>query len=176
MSMIGYILRISDGQPRALKKSRDAKLLQAVLDNSRGLESARHPGTAELGEIPAALDLQYYWHMLHYLLCGEAYQGKEPFDTLLAGDEFGPELSHGKARYVTARETADFSEFLSRADFESLFLRVDLDRMIELRVYPINNGNKAEKWSDALKPHFMALRAYIAEAARTGSGYIFWIE
>jgi hypothetical protein len=175
MSMVGYILRVTPEQARQLNAQ--PKIIPDILSKSAGHDDSTGNTPSKFGKIAAALDLQQSWHVLHYLLCGEAYQGEAPADTLLSGDEIGPDMGYGPARYVTPDETLAFSEFLLPLDYDTLTSKIDLNRMRSLHVYLVSKTSEQDRafLIEYVRPHFISLKDYIARAAADGGGYFFWI-
>jgi hypothetical protein len=65
------------------------------------------------GEPPNYIDLDKAWHGIHYLLTGLAEGGPEPQSlAVFGGEEFGPEVGYGPARFLTADQVRHVAETL----------------------------------------------------------------
>ncbi len=55
-------------------------------------------------EPPNYIDLDKAWHGVHYLLTGQADGGELPHSlAVTGGEEFGPEVGYGPARFLIPR-------------------------------------------------------------------------
>lgn len=105
MSMIGNYLRVSED------------------DLSRLLA---HPETVmdviyrEDGPEDATLDIDKSWHVIHFLLNGETWEGQWPwFGAVLGGTEISDEdVGYGPARYLTPSQVQEVAGALQTIDSE----------------------------------------------------------
>lgn len=101
MGMIGCFTSLS---PDALQRLRNEPDL---------IEDYLYPDDGD-SEPPNYIDLDKAWHGVHYLLTGQAYGGQEPESlAVVGGEEFGPEMGIGPARFLTVEQVARVASALS---------------------------------------------------------------
>jgi hypothetical protein len=124
------------------------------------------------------LDLGKSWHILHFVLTGQAWTGTMPAATLLAGGrEIGRDLGYGPARASSPAETAAFARFLEALDVARLSSRLDMRKMARLGIYCVDSvdpgtlaGLRAE-----LSRNFPRLTDFVGGAARSDDGMLMWM-
>src|SRR4051812_26483349 len=77
-------------------------------------------------EPPNYIDLDKAWHGIHYLLTGQADGGEVPHSlAVTGGEEFGPEVGYGPARFLTPSQVQSVAEALANLSAESLASKFD---------------------------------------------------
>jgi hypothetical protein len=137
---------------------------------------------ARLGSFEPPLDLEKWWHILHYVLTGEIGPAGGGSDLLLTGQELGEDMGYGPARLHGPAETKDFSRFLERQDLANLQARIDLgetSRLYPGRLYPAMRGPADAEYLDMLRNnvgrHFVRLQDYVRKMADRGNGLLIWV-
>jgi hypothetical protein len=175
MSMIGNVLRLSPEQAAQLQA--DPDLIEAVLEACSGFGDS--DDAAELGDLAPQLDLQKNWHVLHYLLTGEAWGGSAPQNFLLSGTEIGDDVTgYGPARLHSAAMTQSVSKYFETLDFAALLAGLDFGKMKAKDIYAVDEASDAEKavWVTELTENLQELREYLSLAAAKGELLLIWLD
>jgi len=147
------------------------------------------PPGAEHGALRPNVDLDKAWEPLHFLLTGTALEGEEPACYLARGgeelveqldDERGDdETVYSSIRVLTPEQVTAFDRHLSSLTIDELRRRFDVDRMVELRIYPKRRSTKAPtddaRTLDHLIEAFEDLRTFVRETAASGAGAIAYL-
>lgn len=163
MSMIGNYLRVSPEQLARLR--RDPSLITSILYPEGDEE---HPDGTHL-------DIDKAWHAIQFLLTGEPWGGEPPLHNAVTGGfELGDEdVGYGPARTLTFAEVRAVSVALASISGEQLWSRFDADAFATAEIYP-------EGWSsegkDYILGHYEALRVFFADAAKSGSAMILYLN
>ena len=124
------------------------------------------------------IDLDKAWHGLHYLLTGEADGGQLPLGlTVIGGEEFGPDVGYGPARFLSAHQVAQVAKALESITVESLSAKFDPQDMEEKQIYPdviwVRDGSDA---LDYLLENYQQLEVFYRDAAARGDAVIQWLS
>lgn len=133
-----------------------------------------HP---ETGAPAHQLDLGEYWHGLHYLLTGTADGGEAPLrDALLGGEEFGPRVGFGPARFLLPRRVARMAAALQALTPATLSMRFDPVDMAAKEIYPDDLWEREGAAAlEQLLKRFAALQAFYRAAAERGDAVLLWL-
>ena len=129
------------------------------------------------GEADGSIDVDKAWQGLHYLLTGTADQGEGAKSlAIFGGEEFGPEIGLGPARFLTpaqVREVAAALASFSEAELRKNFNPQDMQAQ---EVYPdsiwVRDGEDALNY---LLENFWPLAQFYAEAAERGDAVLQWL-
>ncbi|MEJ8303827.1 YfbM family protein [Saccharibacillus sacchari] len=159
MGMIGYLKRIP------------VELLNALLEGTASVEDFLH--SDEAGE---ALDLDKAWHGIHYLLCGDAWEGEGPlFDVLMGGQPINDsEDEEVVVRYLQPEQVQAVAQALKEIGDQELAEGFSPDEMNEAGVYPAPDWNDGGEL-DYLLGYYGPLKTYYAEAADKGEGMLIYV-
>lgn len=159
MGMIGYLKRIPE------------ELLTALLEGSATVDEQVHGD--EAGE---ALDLDKAWHGIHYLLCGDAWEGEGPlFDALMGGKPVNEsEEEDIIVRYLKPDEVREVARALEAIGDKELAEGFAPDEMNEAGVYPAPDWTE-EGELDYLLGYYGPMKAYYAQAAQNGEGMLIYV-
>ncbi len=140
------------------------------------IEEYLYPDDGE-SEPPNYIDLDKSWHGIHYLLTGSADGGAEPlFSVVIGGEEFGPDVGYGPARFLTAEQVRSVAAALSGTSSEALSQRFNPKDMEDKQIYPdviwVRDGQAA---LDYLLENYEQLRAFYQGAAARGDAVIQWL-
>jgi hypothetical protein len=161
MSMIGRYLRVS---PRVIRE------IQRVPST---LCDVLYPEPEPEEHRSRSLDIDKTWHIIHFLLNGNLWEGDGPlFDAVLGGHELTKEdLGYGPARYLEPREVAATARALGGVSAEELWSRFDEARVTEADLYwSIEPGGRKY----ALE-NYEELRTFFGAAAQAGEALILWL-
>jgi hypothetical protein len=119
-----------------------------------------------------SFDLEKSWHVLHYLLTGEAEQAQPPLgNAILGGTEIGDDLGYGPARFLTPQQVQEVASALANVTKENLASRFNLEAMIRAGVYPVRDESELELAQEYLEP----LSRYYSDAASAGNAMVLYI-
>ena len=166
MGMVACFAPVTESQLEALQRDPDS------------VQDFLYPDENGLEELAGGFDVDKSWHGLHYLLTGTADEGEGPRSlAIFGGEEFGPEIGIGPARFLTPAQVREVS--LALADFTEAELRANFDpqAMEALRIYPtgiwVRDG---EEGLDYLLQYFGGLAKFYADAASRGDAVLQWIS
>lgn len=162
----------------------------AALDTQRdgnviylGKKPTTQPEPAVPTSEPDELDLHKYWHGLHYLLTGTAWEGDAPANgLLLGGTSIGDtDLGYGPARAMMADEVQQFERFLSQMKGSELKERYNLKKMVSMGIYPYvgaydvpSKADSAEEF-EFLAEYFQELKDFCTQVARANHGLVLYM-
>jgi hypothetical protein len=129
-------------------------------------------------EPPHSIDIDKSWHGLHYLLTGQAEGGPEPFSLAVqGGQEFGPEVGYGPARYLTPEQVQHVAAALGRTSAQSLVDRFDPQDMEAKAIYPeVIWVRDNEDALDYVLDGYQQLQVFYRDAAARGDAVIQWLS
>ena len=143
------------------------------------------PPGAEHGALRPNVDLDKAWEPLHFLLTGTALEGEEPACYLarggeeLVGEPDDERSAYSSIRVLTPEQVAAFDRYLTALTIDELRRRFDVNRMVELRIYPKRRSTKAPtddaRTLDHLIEAFEDLRTFVRETASSGAGAIAYL-
>ena len=77
-----------------------SETLQRLRADPESIDEYLNPNDGE-DEPPNYVEVDKAWHGIHYLLTGQSQGGPEPLAlAVLGGEEFGPEVGYGSARFL----------------------------------------------------------------------------
>lgn len=157
--------------------SLSADALQHLQDEPELIEDYLYPDDGE-AEPPNYVDLDKAWHGVHYLLTGLADGGPAPQSlAVFGGEEFGPEVGYGPARFLTVQQVAIVAQALSKVTQEDLASRFDPKDMEAKGIYPeviwVRDGNDA---LDYVLESYEQLEVFYRDAASRGEAVIQWLS
>ena len=151
--------------------------LQDLKEHPDRIEEYLYPDDGE-SEPPNYIDLDKAWHGIHYLLTGVADGGAQPQSlAVFGGEEFGPEVGYGPARFLTPEQVRNVAESLARQSREELAQRFDPKDMEAKQVYPavIWVRDRQDALNYALD-NYEQLQAFYRDAAARGDAVIQWLS
>lgn len=134
------------------------------------IEEYLYPDDGE-SDPPYYVDVDKAWHGIHYLLTGAADGGVRPLSlAIVGGEEFGPEIGYGPARFLTSTEVAAVSEALQALTIDALCKRFDPQDMAAKSIYPdviwVRDGREA---LDYVLDGYQQLAVFYRDAAPPGA-------
>lgn len=125
-----------------------------------------------------ALDIDKSWHAIHYLLCGEAGDGRPPMGYVVPlSDDTAIEcnLDYG-AFGLTAQQVQEAAEYLNTLDDAAIKELYDFPAMLENDIYPLYSGDNEAEFYEYLHANLVEVKNYFAQMAEKGFGVIFYIS
>lgn len=114
------------------------------------------------------LDLDKFWHAIHFLLTGVAEGGPAPLNFLSSnGNEIGDDVGYGPASKLHAAEVANLAAALEDLPVDVLMDRFDPAALDAAEIYPhIWNGMTEDDGTrEYLAEAYDMMRTFILEAA-----------
>jgi hypothetical protein len=119
------------------------------------------------------LSLEKSWHVLHYLLTGEAEEAPPPLgNAILGGTKIGDELDYGPVRFLTPNQVREVATALASVTKEDLKQRFHLKAMMAANIFPVRDKSELELAQD----YFDDLSHCYTDAATSGDAMLLWIE
>jgi hypothetical protein len=183
MSMICSLLAVTPAQIATIRQRPEltADFVFAAWDEGEGDLGAE--ALASLGPPPRPLELQKSWHIMHFLMTGDAGVSDHPGGALFLGEPLGDDVGYGPARVQTPGECRAFADFLASTDLAQLQGRLNYREMDRLGVYGLpmsstdaDDGLFEDQIRRELAWSFPALRDFVCEAADRGHGFLIWIS
>ncbi len=124
MSMIGNYRRTTQAK------------LDDLLAHPEQLSSFLYP--EEDADDSSHLDIDKTWHIIHFLLNGDTWEGAWPLvGVVLGGTEISDEdVGYGPARYLTPPEVKEVSSALTSIPADTLWSRFNADAVRRAEIYP----------------------------------------
>ncbi len=151
--------------------------LAELLEEPDRIEEYLYPDDGE-SEPPNYIDLDKAWHGIHYLLTGLSEGGPEPRSlAVFGGEEFGPEVGYGPARFLDADQVRRVAGVLSGLSPDALAQRFNAKDMEAKQIYPdviwVRDGQVA---LDYALENYQQLQAFYRDAAARGDAVIQWLS
>lgn len=163
MSMIGNYLTLS------------LRELDAIIVEPGKAEELAYP---ESGDLPVgSLDIDKAWHLIHYLLNGEAWGGEGPLaNAVLGGTELeGTDAGYGPFRYLLPADVRATAQALSLVNPEELWTRFDAAQVSADEIYPVGwTGDQEER--EYVLHNYMAVQRFFAEAAASSKAILLYLS
>jgi hypothetical protein len=152
---------------RNLSPEEQAKAREEMLKELSAVGAGFGIGLNENG-----LNLEKSWHVLHFLLTGEAEEAQPPLgNAILGGKEIGDDLGYGPARFLTPQQVQEVASALASMKKEDLASRFNLDAMIKAQIYPVRDESELE----LAQEYFEDLSRYYADAAVAGNAMLLYV-
>jgi hypothetical protein len=165
MSMIGNYLRIPEADLNRVVK--DLASITALLypEDGSDLPADRH------------LDTDKAWHLIHFLLTGDAWAGEGPLrNAVLGGTEIGEkDVGYGPARYLTPAQVRETSAALTPISSQELWSRFDRQAAEDADIYPAGWVG-AEEDRDYIVGNFETLKEFFVQAAQANDAVILYLN
>ena len=164
MSMIGNYRRVSAATLEDLRRNPEP-LARFLYD-----DAASSSGDG--------LDIDKSWHIIHFLLTGDPWKGKEPWvNVVLGGTPVSEEsVGYGPARYLTPPQVAEVAQALSTLSAEDLLARWDDEAIAEADIYPNIWDDESPEELEYVSDNYEAIREIFARAAQNGDAMIVWLS
>lgn len=129
------------------------------------------PVETDVGEV---CDLHKAWHILHFVLAGDAWGGEVPEGFLMAGETVDAvDCGYGPGHAHDAATTREIAAFLRETPWEALVARWDQDAMEGADVYCTSSEEEDQEFAEG---YYNDLRAFVAQAAEAGEGLLLYMS
>ena len=164
MGMVASFVAVSPGTLQRLRSEEDS------------IEEFLYPDDGDSSP-PTSIDIDKSWHGIHYLLTGQAEGGEGPVAlAVFGGEEFGPEVGYGPARFLLPEQVAQIAGALSKIEASELAKRFNPKDMTAKDIYltPMweRDGNEA---LDYVLEYYQQLPDFYRDAASRGDAVIQWL-
>ena len=163
MSMIGNYLKLSEEQ------------LETIIKEPSMVEQLIYP---EDGSYPVdLLDIDKSWHLIHFLLNGEAWNGEGPLlNVVLGGHELpDTDAGYGPYRYLKQVEVSSVSDALGGVSANALWEGFVAEQVQAAEIYPTSwIGDDGDR--EYISQNFDALKRYFSEAAAAGKAMLLYLS
>lgn len=121
------------------------------------------------------LDIDKAWQAIHFLLCGNPWEGEGPLaNVVLGGTEInGEDIGYGPARFLTTAEVRETFEALKDITSEDLRPKFDINAMQEYEIYP---GFEDEEEFDYVSGYFEEVKNIFKRAAESGRAMLLYVN
>jgi hypothetical protein len=117
------------------------------------------------------LDINKYWHGIHYLLTGTAWELCEGAgEAVLGGEAIGEDAGYGPARLLLPEAVRRIAAALDTTDIETMRSRFDPRAMTAADIYPSSIWNASD--FDFLAQRFLELCGFYRAAADKGQAVL----
>lgn len=163
--MIGNYLRLPETE------------LNRVLADPASITTLLYP--EDDSDLPAErhLDTDKTWHLTHFLLTGEAWEGAEPLrNAVLGGTQIGEEdVGYGPARYLTPAQVHETAGALTPISSQELWSRFDMQAVQAADVYPSGwEGSDQER--EYVLGYFQSLKDFFVQASEANDAIIVYLN
>jgi hypothetical protein len=152
------------------------KTLADLQGDPDSLEEYLYPDDGD-SEPPNSIDVDKAWHGIHYLLVGTSEGGPEPLSlAVFGGEEFGPEVGYGPARFLAPSQVQAVSKALSALSAQELAKRYVPKDMAKKDIYPniwVRDGEEALGY---LLEYYELLVVFYRDAASRGDAVLQWLS
>ena len=165
MSMIGNYRRISEAR------------LKDLLAHPEALSAFLYPEDETPADGEEHLDIDKAWHLIHFLLNGQTWEGTWPLvGAVLGGTELSEEdIGYGPARYLLPGDVSEVSRGLSDISSEALWSRFDADAVRKAEIYPEAwQGDSGDR--EYITGNYDRLRLFFATAAAKGQAILLYLN
>ncbi len=162
--MIGNYLRLPEAELNRIL--RDPAAITSVLYPRNGIELPRE----------RHLDIDKAWHLIHFLLTGDEWEGTEPLrNAVLGGAEIGKEdVGYGPARYLTPAQVSNVAVALASIAPDQLWDQFDLQTVREADIYPCWEGNNEDR--EYILSYFQMLQNFFTVASQENNAVILYLN
>ena len=152
------------------------KTLSDLQRNPDSIEEYLYPDDGD-SEPPNSIEVDKAWHGIHYLLAGTAEGGPEPVSlAIFGGEEFGPEVGYGPARFLTPSQVKAVSSALSALPALELAKRFNPTDMDKKDIYPTIWVRDGDDGLNYLLENYEPLVVFYREAASRGDAVLQWLS
>lgn len=119
-----------------------------------------------------------YWHGIHYLLCGEVWNGEFPAAFLIDGGSYvgDIDLGYGAARTFEAAEVRSIARYLNNTQPTDLAQRFDACQMLDADVYPALHWDQEPQALNHCLERFQAMQHFVRHTAENGLGMTVYLQ
>jgi hypothetical protein len=167
MSMIGNFRMSTDEEIRSL------------LDDPDRIEAVLYPDDESGIEATAEYDVDKAWHAIHFLLCGQPWEGTPPLDFIVSGGTPVGEVDvgYGPARVFSSAEVSEIVLALEPITAAELKGRFSVSAFRENDIYPdIWDEPQADCLDGYVLDYFDGLKRFLQGAQAAGKALIVYLN
>lgn len=115
------------------------------------------------------------WHAIHYILCGQSWEGELPyFNAVLGGTEINDEdVGYGPARYLTPSEIKEVYEAIKNITEKEFKSKFDYKELTKNDIYPQFDSNEE---ADYVWCYFNEVQDIFKRASLNGKYMLLYIN
>jgi Domain of unknown function (DUF1877) len=165
MSMIGNYRRIAEAT------------LRHLLAHPEEVSTLLYPEHEAPAEGEDHLDIDKSWHLIHFLLNGQTWEGDWPLvGAVMGGTELSDEdVGYGPVRYLLPGDVAEVSRALSSISSDTLWSRFNADAARTAEIYPeMWQGDSGDR--EYITDNYDRLRAFFAAAAANDQAMLLYLN
>ncbi|MFN7098338.1 MAG: YfbM family protein [Gammaproteobacteria bacterium] len=119
-----------------------------------------------------------YWHGIHYLLCGEVWNGEFPASFLIDGGSYvgDIDIGYGMARTFEAAEVRSIARYLNKTHPADLAQHFDACRMLDADVYPALHWDQEPQALNYCLERFQAMQHFVRHTVENGLGMALYLQ
>jgi hypothetical protein len=145
-----------------------------------GKRSSRQVSSKRIPELTALPDdeifhVDGFWHILHFLFTGTAWEGQYPGSFLVSGGlPVGRDFGYGAPRLFDPGQVQAISEFLGMLTFEEFSVGYDIKNVTDAEIY-WQPGSTSDDWIADLESLWGVvgeMRRFIADGVKQGNGIL----
>lgn len=167
MGMIGNFCMATDDE------------LQALVAQPEGIHEFLYPDDSSSVDPATRLDVDKAWHGIHFLLCGDAWEGDLPLGFIVSsGTPIGDEdVGYGPARAFSSEQVTEIAEALDAITPESLKARFDRAAFEENGIYPnVWDESPDDCFDQYLLVYYSELKKFVQMANAAGKGILVYLN
>jgi hypothetical protein len=159
---------------KALLRGLSARDVEYIGQDPKRLATFAKSGAKPGGD---SLILDRTWHVIHFLLCGQPWDGPDPLKyAVLGGVELSGPASGADIRVLGPEPVARVALALTPLTAGSLLARFDLARLEFAEIYPGGWGFGTFDWPAAIRADFPALQAFYQRRALAADAVLIHID
>lgn len=153
-------------------KAQPDRTIELTMDPARDAQMAQFGYKIErvLPEFPVVrLSLEKDWHLVHFVLTGEAWGSELPLGFLQAGTELGEDVGYGPGRLLEASEVIAVNDALDASDFDAVVQKLTIEDLQQAEIYALPPQMPISEVKEHLIiPAYSDLRQFVQQAAASG--------
>lgn len=126
-----------------------------------------------------SLDVDKAWHGIHFLLCGNAWEGMYPLNFIVAGGTpvGDVDVGYGPARAFTSAQVAEIAQALESITADQLRAKFDSKIFFDNDIYPNIWNEPIEECLDSyVLSYFEGLKTFIFKVRDDNRGLIVYLN
>lgn len=152
--------------------------LESLIANSDKLDDFLYPENA-INQRSVYINI--FWHLIHFLLTGDAWNGDEVLRNLvIGGEELGEkDVGFGESvRYLVPHQVKATYEAVKNVTPDQLWSRFDKKAVTDAYIYPIGywSGSSEESAKECVLDYFDKLKEFFKIAVKHKQAMLIWFS
>ncbi|MBX7104741.1 MAG: YfbM family protein [Gemmataceae bacterium] len=168
MSMIGNYRRITPDELAQLRA------------NPSSIAEFLYPKAGPRPSADRRLDIDKAWHAIHFLLCGDTWEGQPPLvNAVLGGQPLGDvAVGYGPARYLTPDEVKETFDALDGIPTHELLEGFDPQALDDAEIYPQgwSRNSASSEDQEYIGGNYSSLVEFFRKAASSGDAMLEYLN